>query len=112
MFSSADTIWVLQMCIRDRDIMVRGRGDSVRPLGDHAGLGDIPHDLGPGQVAADAGFCALPHLDLDGRARFQIILIYAKAAGGDLNDGMGAILITIFVQPALAGIVISAQRCV
>ena len=63
-----------------------------------------------GQVAADAGLCALTHLDLDRRARLQIFLVHAEAAGRDLYDGVRAVLVEVLVQAALAGIIIGAER--
>ena len=92
------------------DVMVRGGGDGVRTLGDHTGAGDVRADLVAGQVAADAGLCALAHLDLNCRARFQVIFMYAEAAGRDLYDGVRAVLIEVLMQAALAGIIIGTQR--
>ena len=92
------------------DVMVRGGGDGVRTLGDHAGAGDVRADLVAGQVAADAGLCALAHLDLDGGARFEVILMDAEAAGCDLYDGVRAVLVKVLMQAALTGIVIGAER--
>ena len=89
--------------------MVRGGGDGVRPLGDHSGAGHVPHDLCAGQVAADAGLCALPHFDLDGRAGLQILLVYAEPAGGHLHDGVLTVGVEVLVQAALAGVVADAQ---
>ena len=90
--------------------MVRGGGDGVRALRDHTGAGDVRADLVAGQVAADAGFCALAHLDLNCRARFQVIFMYAEAAGCDLYDGVRAVLIEVLMQASLAGIIIGTQR--
>ena len=92
------------------DIVVGSRGDGVRALRDHTGLGDVRADLEAGQMAADAGLCALAHLDLDGGAGFEVILVHAEAAGCDLNDGVGAVLIEVLVQAALAGIIIGTER--
>ena len=89
--------------------MVRGGGDGVRALRNHTGLGDVRADLVAGQVAADARLCALAHLDLDGRARFEVVLMYAEAAGRDLHDGVWAVLVKVLMQAALAGVVVGAQ---
>ena len=89
--------------------MVRRGGNGVAALGDHAGAGDIRHDLLPGQMAADAGLGALSHLDLDGRACVEVILVHAEASRGHLHDGVRAVLVEVLVQSALAGIVIGAQ---
>ena len=92
------------------DVVVRGRGNGVRALGDHAGARDVRADLVAGQVAADAGLCALAHFNLDSRARLQIVLMHAEAAGRDLHDGVRAVLVEVLVQAALAGVVVGAER--
>ena len=90
--------------------MVGRRRNGVRALRDHTGLGDVRTDLEARQMAADARLCALTHLDLDGGAGFEIILVYAEAAGRDLNDGVRAVLVEVLVQAALTGIIIGAER--
>ena len=75
------------------DVVVGRRGDGVRPLGDHAGAGNVAHDLVARQVSADAGLGALAHLDLDGGARVEVIRVHAEAAGGHLHDGVGAVAV-------------------
>ena len=92
------------------NIMVRGGGDGVRALGDHTGAGDVRADLVAGQMAADARLCTLAHLDLDGGACFQVILMYAEAAGCDLYNGVRAVLVKVLMQAALAGVVVGAER--
>ena len=61
-------------------------------------------------MSADAGFCALAHFDLDGGTGFQVILVYAEAAAGYLDDGIGTVLVKVFMQAALAGVVENTQR--
>ena len=61
-------------------------------------------------MASDAGLCALAHLDLDGCAGLQIILVDAEAAAGYLDDGIGAVLVKIIMQAAFTGIVEDAER--
>ena len=95
------------------DIVMGRRGNGVGTLRDHAGLGHISCDLGAGEMAADAGLCALPHLDLDGGAGIEILFLYAEPAGGDLHDGVVTVAIEILMEPAFAGVIIDAQllRC-
>ena len=62
------------------DIVVGSGGNGIRALRDHAGAGHVGCDLGAGQMAADAGLCALSHLDLDGRAGVQVFFLYAEPA--------------------------------
>ena len=69
-----------------------------------------PTILAPGQVPADARLCTLSHFDLNGRAGFQIILVHAEAPGSHLHDGVGAILVEVLMQAALAGIIVGSQR--
>ena len=90
--------------------MVRRGGDGVRALGNHARAGDVRADLDARQVAADAGLGALAHLDFNRRAGVQVIRMHAEAAGGHLHDGVGAVLVEVLVQSALAGVVVGAQR--
>ena len=87
------------------NVVVRRGADRVRALGDHAGLGNFAHDLRPGQVSADSGLRALSHLDLDRRARGQIILMYAEPPRRDLHHGVRAVLVKVLVQSALARVV-------
>ena len=89
--------------------MVGGRGDGVRAFRHHAGAGYIPYDLGPRQMAADAGLGALSHFDLNGGAGVQIILVDAEPAGGHLDDGVRTVAVEILVKAAFAGVVIDAQ---
>ena len=91
------------------NVVMRRGGDGVRALRDHPGLGHVPHDLRARQMSADAGLCALAHFDLDGRTGVQIVLVDAEAAGGYLHDGVGAVLVEILVQAALAGVVVNAE---
>ena len=89
--------------------MVRRGRDGVHALGDHAGDGDLVRDLFPGQMPADAGLCALPHLDLDRGVVLQILREHAESARCDLDDGVLAVLIEVAVQAALARVVVDAQ---
>ena len=89
---------------------MRRGGDGVRALRNHAGAGDVRADLDARQVAADAGLGALAHLDFNRRAGVQVIRMHAEAAGGHLHDGVGAVLVEVLVQSALAGVVVGAQR--
>ena len=91
------------------NIMVRGGGYGVRPLRHHAGAGDISNDFRPGQMAADAGLGPLAHLDLDGGAGLQVLLVYAEASGSHLDDGVFAVCIKILMQTALAGVIADTQ---
>ena len=91
------------------NIVVGGGRDGVGPLGHHAGPGHIAYDLRPGQVSADARLCPLTHLDLNGGAGLQILLVYAEAAGGHLDDGVVPVGVEVLVESALAGIIADAQ---
>ena len=44
------------------------------------------YDLCARQVPADARLRALPHLDFNGRARVQVILMHAEAPRRNLHD--------------------------
>lgn len=48
-------------------------------------------------MTANAGLRPLSHLDLNGRAGLEIILVDAEAAGCYLDDGIRAVLIKILV---------------
>ncbi len=63
----------------------------------------------PRQVPADTGLRALAHFNLDGRARFEVLLEHAEPPGGYLYDSMIAVLVKVLMQPALTGVVIGAQ---
>ena len=89
--------------------MVRGRGDSIGSFRNHPGTGDIPDNFCAGQVAADTGFCTLPHLDLNGCPCLQIVGIDAKTAGSHLHDGILPIAVKIFMQTAFAGVIENPQ---
>ena len=89
-------------------VMGRGR-NRVGALGNHAGLGDVRADLDARQMAADARFCALSHLDLNGCTRAEVVGVYAEATGRDLHDGVVAVGVKVLVQTALAGVVVDAQ---
>ncbi len=89
--------------------MVRGGGDSVGAFGNHTGAGNIPHDFSAGQMAADAGFCALPHFDFDGGACFEIIPVNTKPARSHLNDGVFTITIKVLMQAAFTGVIVDAE---
>ena len=91
------------------NIVVRRGGDCVGAFGNHAGARDVAHDLGSRQVPADAGLCALPHLDFNRRARLQVILVHAEATGGHLYDGVGAVFVEVLMQAAFAGVVERSQ---
>ena len=60
-------------------------------------------------MAADAGLRALTHLDLDRRARFEVILVDAEAARRDLYDRVLSVFIKVFVKAALARVVEYAE---
>ena len=95
------------------NIVVRRGRNRICAFRHHSGAGYISYDLGPGQMATDTGFCTLSHLDLDSGSGFQILFVYAEAPGCHLNNGVFAIGIKIFVQPAFAGVIADAQflRC-
>ena len=56
-------------------------------------------------MSADTGLCALTHLDFYCRTRFKIILEYAETSRCDLYYSIGAVLIEVLVQTALARVV-------
>ena len=91
------------------DIVVRRGRDGVHALGDHTGDGDLVRDLFPGKMPADAGLCALPHLDLDRGVVLQILREHAESARCDLHDRILAVLIEIAVQTAFARVVEDAK---
>ena len=64
-------------------------------------------------MSPDTRLCTLTHFDLDSGSGFQILFMYAEASGGYLNNGVFAIGIKIFVQPAFASVIADAQflRC-
>ena len=88
--------------------MRRGR-NRVHPLRDHARFGNVGGNFCAGQMASDPRFCALPHLDLNGRGIFKIIPKHAEPAGRDLYDGIFAVFVKILMQPAFARVVICSQ---
>ena len=78
--ASLSEIHQLAQVLDGVDVVVRGRGDGVRALGNHTGAGRRPPTtFCAGQMAADAGLRALAHLDLDGRAGFQIVLVTRRS---------------------------------
>ena len=91
------------------NIVVRCGRDGIHALGDHTGDGDLVRDLFPGKVPADAGLCALPHLDLDRGVVLQILREHAESARCDLHDRILAVLIEIAVQAAFSRVVVDAQ---
>ena len=56
-------------------------------------------------MSADTGLCTLTHLDFYCRTRFKIILEYAETSRCDLYYSIGAVLIEVLVQTALARVV-------
>ena len=60
-------------------------------------------------MASNAGLGALAHFDLNGGAGAEIVLVYAEPPRGHLHNGVGAVLVKILMQAALAGIVVNAQ---
>ncbi len=90
--------------------MVRGGGDGVASLGDHARARDVADDFRARQVAADAGLRALADLDLDGRAGLEVFLVHAETPRRNLDDRVGTVFVKILVQAALAGVVVCPER--
>ena len=90
--------------------MVGCRGNGVGPLRDHAGTGNIAYDLRPRQVSADARLGPLPHLDLNGRAGHQVVLVNTEPSGRHLGDGVAPIAVKVLVESALAGVIADPQR--
>jgi hypothetical protein len=91
------------------NIMMRRRRNGVGAFRNHPGFGNVADDLALWQMPADAGFCALPHLNL--MAAPASNNPYVRRNGrSDLNDGIGAITCKILVQPALAGIIIGSHH--
>ena len=85
--------------------MVRGRGDGIGSFRNHPGTGDIPDNFCAGQMAADTGFCTLPHFDFNGGTCFQIVGMDAKTAGSHLYNGILPIAVKIFMQTAFSGVI-------
>ena len=91
------------------NIMVGCRRNGIRAFGNHSGPGNVPDNFRTGQMAADAGLCALTHFDFHRSACFQIFLIHAETAGSYLYNGVGAIDIKVLMEAALTGIVEDSQ---
>ena len=89
---------------------MRRGGDRVAALRNHPCAGNVAYDLFPRQVPANARLRSLPHLDLNGRTRVQIIPMHAKAPRRNLHDRVRAVPIEVLMQTALACVVIGAQR--
>ena len=83
--------------------------DGIGPLRDHSRTGYVADDLGPRQMPADTGLCALAHLDLDCRAGFKIRLMYAETSARHLDDRIRSVYIEVFMQTAFTGVIKDAE---
>ena len=89
--------------------MVRGRRDGVGAFRNHSGSRNVTDNLGTRQMSADAGLCALPHLDFDGGAGFEILLMNAETAACNLHDRVRSVAVEVLVQTALTGVIENAE---
>ena len=89
--------------------MVRSGGNSVRALGYHTGPGYFFVYLHTREVSADTRLSALTHLYLDSGAGVEVLLEHAETSGSYLAYRIGAVLVEILVQTALAGVVVGSQ---
>ena len=60
-------------------------------------------------MPANAGLCALTHLDLDGGTCVEVALVHAETSRCDLYDRVVAVGVEILVQTALARVVVDAE---
>ena len=56
-------------------------------------------------MTADTRLCALPHFDFDSRACRKVFFVNAESSGRNLDDGVSAVAIKVFVKSALARII-------
>ena len=88
---------------------MRRRRDRVTAFGDHSCFRNIAGVFLPRQMTADARFCPLADLDLNGRAGLKIIGMNTETAGSHLHDGMIAVRIEILMEAAFTGVIEDPQ---
>ena len=81
---------------------MRSGGEGIGALRDHPRDRHFVVDLLAGQVAADARLGSLTDLDLDGRARLEVIGVNAESPGGALHDDVILVGLEVGVEASFA----------
>ena len=91
------------------NVVMGGRGDGIRSLGNHPGFGHVLSYLVSGQMAADTGLCPLAHFDFNGNACVEIVRVYPKPSRGHLDNGVFSVAVKIRVKASFSCVVEGSQ---